>query len=227
MPCKAHRVFSTFWMITLVSKESLVGLPMRYMRAIIIVSLVLTACGNTSTIRKTFDHPLYTDSAYSDILIIAVAGDYDDRAVFERAIVSRIKAEGAHATAYYTVVGRHQPITHNTVSAVVTARGYRAVLLARVLVKTADSTLRYGASQRQASRAIDLLRYDYDELNIPTDIVLSGSIMLSAELFHTADEKRMWAIESPISDMQSVGQLLESAADTILYQLRKDRLIAR
>lgn len=206
--------------------ESLVGLPKRYMPAIIIVSLALTACGNTSTIRKTFDHPLYTNSSYNHILIIAVAGDYDDRAVFERAIVSRINAEGAHATAYSTVVGRHQPITRNTVSAVVAARGYRAVLLARVLVKKADSTLRYGAAQRQASRAIDLLRYDYDELNIPTDIDLSRSIMLSAELFHAADEKRMWAIESPISAMQSVGQLLESAADTILYQLRKDRLIA-
>ena len=111
------------------------GLPKCYMPAIVIVSLALSACGNTSTIKKTFDHPLYTDSSYSDILIIAVAGDYDDRASFERAIVSGISAEGAHATAYYTVVGRHQPITRNTVSAVVAARGYRAVLLARVLVQ--------------------------------------------------------------------------------------------
>ncbi len=197
------------------------------MPAIVIVSLALSACGSTSTIKKTFDHPLYTDSSYSDILIIAVAGDYDDRATFERAIVSRIKAEGAHATAYYTVVGRHQPITRNTVSAVVAARGYRAVLLARVLVQAADSTFRYGASRKQASRAIDLLRYDYDELNIPTDIALTRSMMLSAELFHATDEKRMWSIESPISNMQSVGLLLESAADTILYQLKKDRLIAR
>ena len=197
------------------------------MPAIVIVSLALSACGNTSTIKKTFDHPLYTDSSYSDILIIAVAGDYDDRASFERAIVSGISAEGAHATAYYTVVGRHQPITRNTVSAVVAARGYRAVLLARVLVQAADSTLRYGASRKQASRAIDLLRYDYDELNIPWDIVLTRPMILSAELFHAADEKRMWSIESPISNRQSVGLLLESAADTILYQLKKDKLIAR
>ncbi len=62
---------------------------------IIYVSLMLalSACGgSTGTVKKTLDNPKYTDLSYSDILVIGVAGDYDNRAAFERAMVSRIKA---------------------------------------------------------------------------------------------------------------------------------------
>ncbi len=65
--------------------------------------LALSACGgSTGTVKKTLDNPKYTDLSYNDILVIGVAGDYDNRAAFERAMVSRIKAEGATAVAYYT-----------------------------------------------------------------------------------------------------------------------------
>jgi len=46
-------------------------------------------------------------------------------------------------------------------------------------------------------------------------------------MFSGPDEARMWAIESTISDKENVGQLIESAADTIMAQLKKDKLIGR
>ncbi len=81
--------------------------------------LILTAAcgGSTAEVKKTLDNPQYTDHSYNDILVIGVAGGYDNRAAFERAMVSRIKAEGATAVAYYTVVGRNQPISRSNVSA--------------------------------------------------------------------------------------------------------------
>ena len=206
-------------------------LPKLYKCSIVAVSMVLAACSSTSTVMKTLDNPIYTDSSYSDILIIAVAGDYDNRTAFERAMVSRIKAEGAKATAYYTVVGR-QPIDRNTVSTAVKSRGYDAVLLTRVISQATDLSVQDGSSEtkvsrKEASRAIDLFRYDYEELSDPDDLIISGTVVLSVEMFHAADETRMWAIESTISDMENVGQLIESAADTIMGQLKKDRLIGR
>ena len=203
-----------------------------HLYSIIAVSMILAACGGASTLKKTFDNPVYTDSSYSDILIIGVAGDYDNRAAFERAMVSRIKAVGAKATAYYTVVGRNQPIDRNTVSTAVKSRGFDAVLLTRVISQATDVSAQDGSSEmkvsrKEASRAIDLFRYDYDELSEPSVINISSTVTLSAEMFSGPDEARMWAIESTISDKESVGQIIESAADTIMGQLRKDRLIAR
>ena len=211
---------------------------MRFRRShnplIVIVCLILTACGSTGggTVKKTLDNPIYTDHSYSDILIIGVGGDYDNRAYFERAMVSRIKAEDANATAWYTVVGRNRPITRSTVSTAVKSRGFDAVLLARVISQDADISVDSGStdtkiSRKEAGRAVDLFRYDYEELTEPGKINILSTVTISAEMFSGPDETRMWAIESTIADKENVGQIIEAAADTIMTQLKKDKLIGR
>ncbi len=42
-----------------------------------------------------------------------------------------------------------------------------------------------------------------------------------------SDERRMCAIESAIVEKENVGWIIESAANTIMAQLRQDRLIGR
>jgi hypothetical protein len=193
--------------------------------------LFLAGCATPSAVvKKTFDDPTYTESSYSDVLVIGVGGDYSNRATFERAMVSRIAAAGASATAYYTVVGRNQPITRNAVTNVIRSRGFDSVLLTRVISQATDVSVADGSSEtkvtrKPADRAIDLFRYDYDELTEPGTFNISSTVTLSAEMFHATDERRMWAIESTIADKEHVGQIIESAADTIVSQLRKDRLV--
>ena len=193
--------------------------------------LALAGCAQSIKVMKTFDDPTYTDSSYGDILVIGIAGDYSNRAAFERAMVSRIKAEGAAATPYYTVVGRNQPIQRDVVSTAVRSRGFDAVLLTRVISQEADTSVKSGSSEmkvtRRTDRAIDLFRYDYDVLSEPSIINISSTVTLSAEMFSGPDETRMWAIESTIADKENVGQIIESAADTIMDQLKKDNLIDR
>jgi hypothetical protein len=202
---------------------------------IIYASLMLTlaACGaSTSTVKKTLDNPKYTDLSYNDILVIGVGGDYDNRAAFERAMVSRIKAAGATAVAYYTVIGRNKPITRSAVSAAVKSRGFDAVLLTRVLSQSSvasveGATTDTKVSRMEADRVIDLFRYDYEQMADPGDINILSTVTLSAEMFSGPDETRMWAIESTISDKENVGQIIEAAADTIMGQLKKDRLVGK
>jgi len=105
-------------------------------------------------------------------------------------------------------------------------------LLTRVMSQATDVSVQDGSSEtkvsrKEAGRAVDLFRYDYEELTEPRDLIISSSVVLSVEMFDAADETRMWAIESTISDMENVGQLIESAADTIVGQLKKDKLIGR
>ncbi len=40
-----------------------------------------------------------------------------------------------------------------------------------------------------------------------------------------SDERRMWVIESTIVEKENVGQIIDIAANTIMAQLGKDRLI--
>ena len=199
---------------------------------IIAICLVLAGCGSTGggTVKKTLDNPKYTDLSYSNILVIGVGGDYSNRAYFERAMVSRIEAGGA--AAYYSVVGRNQPITRSTVSTVVKSRGFDALLLARVISQDADISVEAGTSEtkvsrKAAGRAVDLFRYDYDELTEPGVINVLSTVTISAEIFSGADETGMSAIKPTINDKENVGQIIEAAADTIMAQLKKDGLIGR
>lgn len=196
--------------------------------------LALAGCagGGTGTVKKTLDNPTYTDHSYSNILVVGVGGTYDHRAAFERAMVSRIMAEDATATAYYTVVGRNRPITRSTVSTAVKSRGFDAVLLTRVISQSSDVSAASGATETkvsrvEAGRVFDIFRYDYEELAEPREINVSSTVTLSAEMFSGPDETRMWAIEATIADRQNVGQIIGSAADTIMAQLMKDGLIGR
>jgi hypothetical protein len=233
-PCKYCRIGlpnqDADWSI--VHQGPQMGTSRSFTSLIVYFALLTSLAGcatESSNVMKTFDDPTYTDHSYNDILVIGVAGDYNSRAEFERTMVSRIKAEGGTATAFYTVVGRNQPITPETVRTVVRARDFSAVLLTRVLGQESDVSIQGGpegtkASRRQ-DRAIDLFRYNYETLTNPSVINVRSTVTLSAEMFSSADERRMWAIESTIADKENVGQIIEAAADTILGQLKKDNLI--
>ncbi len=193
--------------------------------------LALAGCAESTKATKTFADPTYADSSFEKILVIGVAGDYSNRAAFERAMVSRIREKGAAATAYYTIIKNNEPLSREVVIDVVRSQGFDAVLLTRVISLEADASAKSGSAElkvsRKDDRAIDLFRYDYDVLNEPSVINISSTVTLSAEMFSAADETRLWASESTIADKKNVGQIIESAADTIMDQLKKDTLIDR
>ena len=192
--------------------------------------LILAGCADSTTATRTYADPTYAESSFGNILVIGVAGDYSNRAAFERAMVSRIKAEGAVATAYYTIIKNNEPLSRDIVIDVVRSRGFDAVLLTRVISLEAEASAKSGSadlkvSRKDNDRAVNLFRYDYDELNEPSVISISSTVTLSAEMFSAADETRMWAIESTIADKENIGQMIDDAADTIISQLRKDKLV--
>ncbi len=133
---------------------------------------------------------------------------------------------GARSIVAESLLVKHQLLILNR------SRSFDAVLLTRVISQQADVSVQAGSSEtkvtrKSADRAIDLFRYDYDELSEPDTFNISSTVVLSAEMFSAADEKRRWAIESTIANKEHVGQIIESAADIIMSQLRKDNLIGR
>ena len=192
---------------------------------------LLGACSSALSTVKTFEDPEYANASFNKILVIGVAGSYDSRARWERTMASRISSQGSSASAYYSVIGREQEITRDTVINAVRANGFDAVLLTRVQSQESDVTVKRGASTAKVSRMdgrpVDFFRYDYEVLNNPETINVKTTVVLSTELFAADDEKRIWAIESTISDKENVTYLIEDAVDMVVGELSKDRLIGR
>jgi len=195
------------------------------------LTLLLASCAAPVNVVKTFDDADYANAAYSNVLVIVVAGSYENRARFERSMAAELSSSGISATAYYSVIGRNQPITRSDVSNAVQSRGFDSVLLTRILSQESSVTEKRGASTAQATRkddgAIDLFRYDYEVFSNPNTINVASTVVLSTEMYSATDEKRIWAIETTVSDKENVLLLIDDTVAQIATQMRKDHMIRR
>jgi hypothetical protein len=191
---------------------------------------LVTACSATSTkVMKILDDSDYGKMRFSNVLVIAIADNYNRRAQFERTVVSGIRQAGAQATAYYTVVGHNPPVSSSDIMNAVRARNFDAVLFTRVKDATEDIKVKNAAPGAQAARTgddlFDLARYNYEEYDEPQNIRLSSSVVLVSQLYVPVDRKNIWAVEITSSDRESVDNIVASAAAAIVKQLRRDKLV--
>jgi hypothetical protein len=190
--------------------------------------LTLAACGSTSRTISTLDGPAYAGPGFTNVLVLAIADNYDNRATFERELAKKISSGDTSAKAHYLLTNIGDPIDRPAIENLVEDGGFDAVLITRVLDSTIVGREKTGAAATKVSRKSDaFFRYDYEELNDPVTIALDVNVVISSELFSIASGKLVWAIESTISDKASVGMIVFDAADIVAQRLRRDGLVAR
>ncbi len=198
---------------------------------LVAVSLLVCACAAPTKVNRTFAAPNVADSSFSNFLVIGVAGNYNSRALFERAMVAELKSKGVSATAYHLVVKGNQPLIRDDVIDVVKTHGYDAVLVTRVKSRKVDADITKGPAAMKVtmkqSGHLTFIRYDYEEMNDLRKINLTASVVLTTEVHSAASEEMIWAIEfsSSGSMENNIEQLIDNAAGTIIESLVKDRLV--
>ena len=206
-------------------------MPTGPFRAIMLalLSILLAACAASTRVAKTYSDDAYANSSFSNFLVIGVAGNYNSRAQFERTVVSGLRAEGASASAYYSVVPGNEPISRDAVLGAVQSGSFDAVLVTRVIDQQTDVEVKSGSAGAKATtiggRPINFFRYNYEELNEPQSINFNTTVVLETELFSSADEKMIWAIQLSSTDAAGVGVLIDNTATSIVSRLRRDGLI--
>ena len=206
-------------------------MPTGPFRAIMLasMSILLAACAASTRVAKTYSDDAYANSSFSNFLVIGVAGNYNSRAQFERTVVSGLRAEGASASAYYSVVQGNAPISRDAVLGAVQSGSFDAVLVTRVIDQQTDVDVKSGSAGAKATTIggspINFFRYNYEELNEPQSINFNTTVVLETELFSSADEKMIWAIQLSSTDAAGVGVLIDNTATSIVSRLRRDGLI--
>jgi hypothetical protein len=194
-----------------------------------LLSILLAACAASIRVAKTYSDEAYENSSFSNFLVIGVAGNYNSRAQFERTVVSGLRAEGASASAYYSVVQGNEPISRDAVLGAVQSGSFDAVLVTRVISQQTDVDVKSGSAGAKATTIggspINFFRYNYEELNEPESINFNTTVVLETELFSSADEKMIWAIQLSSTDAAGVGVLIDNTATSIVSRLRRDGLI--
>lgn len=197
---------------------------------IFFVAALLSGCAATSS-SNTFTDPGQRDAAFSNFLVIGVAGNYNSRAQFERSVVSGLKAEGASASAFHVAAGGNKPLSRELVRDLIARGAFDAVVVTRVLDSESDVTVRSAVTGTKVTRkdegALHLFRYDYEELNDPLTLSVDMQGTFATDLYSAADESLVWTKEweGPRSD--NVGILIDETAKVVVRQLRRAGSIAR
>lgn len=190
---------------------------------------VLAGCSASTGTVKSSGMADYDGAAFTNILVIGMAQNYNGRARFERLLVSKLAEHNVAAVAYYRAVGGNKPIERATIRQLVDTEGFDAVLITRVLNRENDAAMKSGSVATKTTRmdegALQLFSYNYEELNEPATLNVDMSVKLSSEVFDVASRSLVWAIESDISRKEMIEQLVDDAVKTIIKRLQKDGLI--
>lgn len=198
-----------------------------FLTALVAAALLTGACATSSgSSQQTMS---YAGTGFSNFLVIGVGKDFENRVMFERKLVSELRALDAEATALYLVAGGNKPIERSVVEKLVEENDYDAVLITRVLDRDSDASIKAGASGAKAvrkdGRPIDLFRYDYEELNDPPSLDLSLTVRLSTDLFSVESSEMVWAIESEVSGEEGYSSVILESVETIIRQMKKEELV--
>jgi len=199
-----------------------------FLSAAAIAVLALSACGPSSRTISTFDGPVYAGPEFNNVLVLAIADSYNNRAIFERTLVSEITSSGTSATAHYTLTKMDDPIDRPAIEKIVQKGEFDAILITRVLDSNFVSQEKTGSAATKVTlKDSALFRYDYEDLNEPATLELGVNAVISSELFAVASGAKVWAIQSDISDETSIDIAVVDAAKIVAQRLRRDGLVTR
>lgn len=183
------------------------------------------------SIERTYEDPEYVDNTYSNILVLAVAADYNARSRYERSLAAALRSGNTVATEYYEVADGDQEVTREKILAVIERFGYDGVIVSQLGSQQSEVSIKTPTSQTKVSRrddrAVDFFRYDYEVLNEPHVINVEMQVVIVSDFFNGEDAKRIWTTEATVMDKENISYLVEDATAMIAARLRRDGLVSR
>ena len=200
---------------------------------VILPALIATLVASCSSGPKTVasaDVPSYAGSGVRKILVVGVADNYESRTRFERKLASDLRYAGAQATAYYVLTGGDKPIIREAIEESAIEQGFDAVLISRVTNRDSDAKMKSGpagakATRRDAEKPLDLFRYDYEELNEPDMLDVNVNITIRSELFSLPAGDKLWSVETSLSDVKTLSEIINETSAAVVGRLKSDGLI--
>jgi hypothetical protein len=186
---------------------------------------LLASCASApqSTIIRTVYDPDPGAAGFRNVVVVSTTGTYRSREQFERTVVAALSGEDVSATAYFTVIGRNPQLSRANLHNAIRNRSFDAVIFTRLKGQEQEEL----APMRPVGRAFDLFGYDYAELNRDNGMQQAQAITFITEIYSTASQKKIWAIESLSFDKESAADVVSEQAAMIAAQITNDKLLAR
>lgn len=192
----------------------------------VISGFALASCaGNTSVTSSADDQ-----RQFSNVLVIAVTGDYNVRSHLERVTVSNLRQSGVSAAAWYSVAGGNKPIVKEDIVAAVEERGFDSVLAIRRLDGDVQMKVRKSRTEIDATpiggRFVNLFRSNYTDYTKPGSIDFATEALLAVEFYGVGSEEILFSFDHQTRKQTNLGLLIDQTAQTIVRRIDREGLLA-
>jgi hypothetical protein len=192
----------------------------------ILTGLLTAGCAGTSSVTSSAD----TSEQFGNVLVIAIAGDYNVRSQFERVVVSNIRKTGAAASPWYSVIGGNRPVTKEDVGAAIQDQGFDSVLAIRRLDGDVEMKVKKSRTEIDATpiggRIINLFRSDYTDYKTPGSIDFATEALLAVEFYSATSEDIVFSFDHQTKKETNLGLLIDQTAETIVKRVDREGLLA-
>ena len=196
---------------------------------LLILMSFLAACAGGTAAPATSSQTGKQNIAYENVLVLAVAENYDGRAQYERAVASNLRKLGVSATPYHSAVGGSGDISKERAQALIVEHGFDAILVTRVRDSASEVKVEQDSAgtkvSRRDDRPIDFFRYDYEVLNEPGEISVVAEATLDTELYSARTEASVWTYSWSSKGAENTGLLIDQSASAVVSRLKRDKLI--
>jgi hypothetical protein len=197
----------------------------KFFPATILFMLSLIAgCAGSPTAQTSTNS---NNSAYQNILVLAIADDYNGRAQYERAVASGLRKQGIAATPYHEAVGGSGDISREKARELIDAQGFDGVLVTQVRSSSSVVNVAQDSAGKKVSRLddrpVDFFRYSYEELDEPGAISLLAEATLDTDLHAATDSSIVWSFSWSSKGAKNVGILIDESADAVVRRLKRDK----
>lgn len=189
---------------------------------------ILTGCAGSPTAQTSTSA---SNSGYRNILVLAIADNYNGRAQYERAVSSGLRKQGIAATPYHEAVGGSGDISREKARELIDAQGFDGVLVTQV--QSSSSVVRVDQDSvgkkvsRLDDRPVDFFRYSYEELDEPGAISVLAEATLDTDLHAATDSSVVWSFSWASKGAENVGILIDESADAVVRRLRRDNMLGQ
>ncbi len=188
--------------------------------------LLLSACAGTSSVTSSSD----SEDQFGNVLVIAVAGDYNTRAEFERGIVSNIRKTGASGAAWYSVAGGDKAVVKEDVIAAIREQGFDGVLAIRRLDGDVELKVKKSRTEIDATpiggRIVNLFRSNYTDYKTPGSVDFVTNALLAVELYSATSEDIVFSFDHQTKKETNLGLLIDQTAEAIVKRIDREGLLA-
>jgi len=194
----------------------------------------LSASPSHASVTGVWSDDASRDQSFSRVLIVGISPDVNERCPFERALATRIKSETTVAIISCNVMDTREPLTRESIEAVVAEQKADAVLATSLVSKvwgvqdggTHDSR---GGGQY---KAVDSYYGVYGTPVVYADFQttasvtsLKGSAHVTSKLYETRGATVVYTVDSKVKNIDSRVEGLADITTPIGKKLRKEGLI--